>query len=152
MTIFCQIPWHVCVWWLLMSWPHPQSLLSSSKFVNRFCLTILIRLRFSRLVVHLFFLSSFFLWHSTEAVAFFHSPSSPLFSLLAPFVSSHLLRDSLCTALQTERLWIWSTGLSTQLTPSSLREAGVLGNLTALTERSQLAIRWTCGRGGESYV
>ncbi len=81
----------------------------------------------------------------------FHSPSSPLFSLLA-LVSSHLLRDSLCTALQTERLWIWSTGLSTQLTPSSRREAWVRGNLSALTERSQLATRWTRGRDGESCV
>ncbi len=40
------------------------------------------------------------------------------------FVSSHLLRDSLCTALQTRRLWIWSTGLSALLTPSSPWEAG----------------------------
>ncbi len=54
----------------------------------------------------------------------FHSPSSPLFSLLALLSHLiHLLRDSLCTALQTEKLWIWSTGLSTQLTPSSRREA-----------------------------
>ncbi len=45
------------------------------------------------------------LWHSTEAVAFFHSPSLPLFSMLA-LLSRHLLRDSLCTALQTEKLWI----------------------------------------------
>ncbi len=36
------------------------SLWSSPKFLNRFCLTILIRLRFSRLVVHLF-LPHFFL-------------------------------------------------------------------------------------------
>ncbi len=39
-----------------------------------------------------------------------------------------------------------------QLTLSSHRETWVLGNLTALTERSRLAIRWTHGRGGESYV
>ncbi len=77
---------------------------------------------------------------------------SHFFTPFRSFVSSHLLRDSLCTALQTERLWIWSTGLSTQLTPSSRREAWVLGNLTALTEHSQLAIRWTRGRGGESFV
>ncbi len=44
-------------------------------------------------------------WLSTEAVAFF-TPRPPFFSLLASFVSSHLLRDSLCTALQTRRLWI----------------------------------------------
>ncbi len=37
-----------------------HSLWSSPKFLNRFCLTILIRLRFSRLVVHLF-LPHFFL-------------------------------------------------------------------------------------------
>ncbi len=77
--------------------------------------------------------------------------SLPVLSLIFPacsLVLSHLLRDSLCTALQTERLWIWSTGLSTQLTPSSRQEAWVLGNLSALTERSQLATRWTCGRGG----
>ncbi len=55
MTTVSQIPWHVCVWcsWCLdPSIVH--SLWSSPKFLNRFCLTILIRLRFSRLVVHLF--------------------------------------------------------------------------------------------------
>ncbi len=36
-----------------------HSLWSSPKFLNQFCLTILIRLRFSRLVVHLFFLHFF---------------------------------------------------------------------------------------------
>ncbi len=91
-------------------------------------------------------------WLSTEAVAFFFTPRPPFFPLLASFVSSHLLRDSLCTALQTRRLWIWSTGLSTQLTPSSRREAWVPGNLSVLTGRSQPAIRWTRGRGGKSYV
>ncbi len=88
-------------------------------------------------------------WLSTEAVAFF-TPSPPFFSLLASFVSSHL--DSLCTALQTRRLWIWSTGLSVQLTPSSQREVWVLGNLFVLTGRSQPAIRGMRGRGGKSYV
>ncbi len=59
-----QIPRHVCVWWLLMPWPQPQSFLwSSPKLLNRFCLTILIRLRFSRLVVHIFLQHFFF--HST---------------------------------------------------------------------------------------
>ncbi len=47
----------------------------------------------------------------------FHSPSSLIFPACSP-VLSDLLRDSLCTALQTEKLWIWSTGLSTLLTPS----------------------------------
>ncbi len=57
-----QIPWHICVWWLLMPWPQPQSIPCEvhPKFLNRFCLTILIRLRFSWLVVHLF-LPHFFL-------------------------------------------------------------------------------------------
>ncbi len=94
---------------------------------------------------------SFLLWHSTEAVAFFTPRPRPYFPCLLPCLVS-LLRNSLCTALQTERLWIWSTGLSTQLTPSSRREAWVLGNLSALTERSQQTTRWTHGRGGESYV
>ncbi len=40
--------------------PLVHSLWSSPKFLNRFCLTILTRLRFSRLVVHIF-LSHFFL-------------------------------------------------------------------------------------------
>ncbi len=71
--------------------------------------------------------------------------------MLAP-VLSDLLRDSLCTALQTEKLWIWSTGLSALLTPSFWQENWVLGNLSALTERSQLGIRWTRGRGGELCV
>ncbi len=90
-------------------------------------------------------------WLSTEAVAFL-SPSFPYFPCLPLFVSSHLLRDSLCTALQTRRLWIWSTGLSVQLTPSSQREVWVLGNLFVLTGRSQPAIRGMRGRGGKSYV
>ncbi len=81
----------------------------------------------------------------------FHSPSSLIFPACSP-VLSDLLRDSLCTALQTEKLWIWSTGLSTLLTPSSRQEAWVPGNLSALTERSQLATRWTRGGGGESCV
>ncbi len=38
-----------------------HSLWSSPKFLNRFCLTILIRLRFSRLVVHLFLPLNFLL-------------------------------------------------------------------------------------------
>ncbi len=68
----------------------------------------------------------FLLWHSTEAVAFFPPRPLPYFPcLLSCLVTSHLLRDSLCIALQTEKLWIWSTGLSTQLTPSSRREAKI---------------------------
>ncbi len=81
----------------------------------------------------------------------FDSPSFPIFPACSP-VLSDLLRDSLCTALQTEKLWIWSTGLSTLLTPSFRLENWVPGNLSAPTERSQRVIRWTRGRGGKSYV
>ncbi len=94
---------------------------------------------------------SFLVWLSTEAVAFF-TTYSPIFSLLASFVSSHLLRDSLCMALQTRKLWIWSTGLLVQLTLSSQQEVWVLGNLFVRTGRSQPAIRGMRGRGGKSYV
>ncbi len=85
----------------------------------------------------------FLLWHSTEAVAFFHSPSSPLFSLLALLSCLVSIERLSLHCSPNWKLWIWSTGLSTQLTPSSRREAWVRGNLTALTERSQLATRWT---------
>ncbi len=44
------------------------------------------------------------------------------------------------------------TGLSTQLTPSSRREARARGSLTALTERTRLATRWTRGTDGVSCV
>ncbi len=81
----------------------------------------------------------------------FHSPSSLIFPACSP-VLSDLLRDSHCTALQTEKLWIWSTGPWTLLTPSFRQENWVPGNLPVRTERSQLGIRWTRGRGGESYV
>ncbi len=33
-----------------------------------------------------------------------------IFPACSPVSSSHLLRDSLCTALQTEKLWIWCKG------------------------------------------
>ncbi len=50
-----------------------HSLWSSPKFLNRFCLTILIRLRFSRLVLHLFLPLNFLflLGHSTPWTASF---------------------------------------------------------------------------------
>ncbi len=72
-----------------------------------------------------------------EAVAFF-TPRSPLiFPALLPCL---VLRDSLCTALQTKILWInWS------LNAIDTIETWVSGNLTALTERSQPAIRWCVG-------
>ncbi len=107
-----------------------------------------------KLIAFLLFLFSSFLFFSGtqwRRSLFFYSPSSLIFPACSP-VLSDLLRYSLCTVLQTEKLWIWSTGLSTLLTPSSRREAWVLGNLTALTERSQRVIRWTRGRGGESCV
>ncbi len=45
------------------------------------------------------------LWHSTEAVAFFSPRPLPYFPcLLSRLVSSHLLRDSLCIALQTGKI------------------------------------------------
>ncbi len=50
------------VWWVCWPVKHTNKLVtlwSSPKFLNRFCLTILIRLRFSRLVVHLFLLHVF---------------------------------------------------------------------------------------------
>ncbi len=67
---------------------------------------------------------SFFFGTQRRRSHFFPPRPLPYFPcLLSCIVTSHLLRDSLCIALQTEKLWIWSTGLSTQLTPSSRREA-----------------------------
>ncbi len=85
---------------------------------------------------------------------FFSLPVLPFFSsLLASSVSSHIYcRDSLCTALQTGKLWIWSTGLSAQLIPSSQGEVWVLGNPFVPTGRSRPDIRGMHGRGGKSYV
>ncbi len=68
-------------------------------------------------------------------------------TLIFPALLPCLVRDSLCTALQTKILWInWS------LNAIDTIETWVSGNLTALTERLQPAIRWTRGRGGESCV
>ncbi len=92
------------------------------------------------------------LWLSTEAVAFFSLPILSLFSLPAcSLVSSRIVileRLSLhCSSnLKTENHWIWSTGLSTQLTPSSRREARARGSLIVLTEHTPLATRWTRGQ------
>ncbi len=75
------------------------------------------------------------------------SLSLPVLTLIFPALLPCLVRDSLCTALQTKILWInWS------LNAIDTIETWVSGNLTALTERSQPAIRWTRGRGGESCV
>ncbi len=83
------------------------------------------------------------------------TPCPTLFFLPACFcclVSSIYWRDSFCTALQTRKLWIWSTGLSARLTPSSQREVWVLGNLFVLTGRSRPDIRGMHGRSGKSCL
>ncbi len=90
---------------------------------------------------HFFFL--FFLFGSQRR----RSLSLPVLTLIFPALLPCLVRDTLCTALQTKILWInWS------LNAIDTMETWVSGNLTALTERSQPAIRWTRGRGGESCV
>ncbi len=64
------------------------------------------------------------------------SLSLPVLTLIFPALLPCLVRDSLCTALQTKILWInWS------LNAIDTIETWVSGNLTALTERSQPAIR-----------
>ncbi len=61
------------------------------------------------------------------------SLSLPVLTLIFPALLPCLMRDSLCTALQTKILWInWS------LNAIDTIETWVSGNLTALTERSQL--------------
>ncbi len=68
------------------------------------------------------------------------SHSLPVLTLIFPALLPCLVRDSLCTALQTKILWInWS------LNAIDTIETWVSGNLTALTERSQPAIRWRVG-------
>ncbi len=68
------------------------------------------------------------------------SLSLPVLTLIFPALLPCLVRDSLCTALQTKILWInWS------LKAIDTIETWVSGNLTALTERSQRAIRWRVG-------
>ncbi len=68
------------------------------------------------------------------------SLSLPVLTLIFPALLPCLVRDSLCTALQTKILWInWS------LNAIDTIETWVSGNLTALTERSQPAIRWCVG-------
>ncbi len=86
------------------------------------------------------------------------SLSLPVLTLIFPALLPCLVRDSLCTALQTKILWInWS------LNAIDTMETWVSGNLTALTERSQPAIRWRVGevanrvscssfRGGHWYL
>ncbi len=79
-------------------------------------------------------------------------------TLIFPALLPCLVRDSLCTALQTKILWI-----NGSLNAIDTMETWVSGNLTALTERSQPAIRWrvgevvnrvSCGsfRGGHWYL
>ncbi len=68
------------------------------------------------------------------------SLSLPVLTLIFPALLPCLMRDTLCTALQTKILWInWS------LNAIDTMETWVSGNLTALTERSQPAIRWRVG-------
>ncbi len=63
------------------------------------------------------------------------SLSLPVLTLIFPALLPCLVRDSLCTALQTKILWInWS------LNAIDTIETWVSGHLTALTERSQPAI------------
>ncbi len=81
-----------------------------------------------------------------------------LLTLIFPALLPCLVRDSLCTALQTKILWInWS------LNAIDTIETWVSGNLTAPMERSQPAIRWRVGevanrvsggsfRGGHWYL
>ncbi len=67
------------------------------------------------------------------------SLSLPVLTLIFPALLPCLVRDSLCTALQTKILWInWSLNAIDT-------ETWVSGNLSALTERSQPAIRWRVG-------
>ncbi len=62
------------------------------------------------------------------------SLSLPVLTLIFPALLPCLVRDSLCTALQTKILWInWS------LNAIDTIETWVSGNLTALTECSQPA-------------
>ncbi len=61
-------------------------------------------------------------------------------TLIFPALLPCLVRDSLCTALQTKILWI-----NRSLNAIDTIETWVSGNLTALTERSQPAIRWRVG-------
>ncbi len=68
------------------------------------------------------------------------SLSLPVLTLIFPALLPCLVRDSLCTALQTKILWInWS------LNAIDTMETWVSGNLTAPTERSQRVIRWRVG-------
>ncbi len=106
--------------------------------------------------------SVWILWNccilSWNCPVLFWSLSLPVLTLIFPALLPCLVRDSLCTALQTKILWInWS------LNAIDTIETWVSGNLTALTERSQPAIRWrvgevanrvSCGsfRGGHWYL
>ncbi len=97
--------------------------------------------------------SKLLVWLSTEVVAYISLPALPFFPPCLLLLSRLIYwRDSLCTALQTRKLWIWSTGLSARLIPSSQGEVWVLGNLFVLTGRSRPDIRGMHGRGGKLYV
>ncbi len=75
------------------------------------------------------------------------SLSLPVLTLIFPALLPCLVRDSLCTALQTKILWInWS------LNAIDTIETWVSGNLTALMERFAAGYTMAHGRGGESCV
>ncbi len=78
------------------------------------------------------------LWHSMEAVAFFLSLSSPLSSLLCSLV----LRDSLCTALQTERLWIL---------PIRNHDNRYFADWIRLCPGLSKNSDWSCGKSGQHW-
>ncbi len=90
------------------------------------------------------------LWHSTEAVAFFTPRPRPYFPSLPALLSRLVIleRLSLHCSPKLEKIMDlinWSLNAIDTI-------FWVRGNLTALTERSQLATRWTRGRDGESCV
>ncbi len=106
-----------------------------------------------RLVYLLFPGVSFFFFGSQRRRShFFSLPILSLFSLPAcSLVLSRNTWETLAALLlkpQNWKSWIWSTGLSTQLTPSSRREARARGSLNVLTERTPLATWWTRGIDG----
>ncbi len=106
------------------------------------------------LILHPFLFFNTFLFGSQRR----WSLSLLVLTLIFPALLPCLVRDSLCTALQTKILWInWS------LNAIDTIETWVSGNLTALTECSQRAIRWRVGevanrvsggsfRGGHWYL
>ncbi len=83
------------------------------------------------------------LWHSTEAGRIFHSPSLPLF----PYLLSCLVIywETLSALLSKLKNYGFDQLVSQRNWHHLLDEKLGFGDLTALTERSQLATRWTRG-------